>query len=684
VGNVECHISPEPIGNEFYFHCAPYYLHLIFPEGCSVIDHEDSEKEMKAKYDPNDRNGTLVISIWKEMPNKHFPDLDLVTKLLQKKQSNEEKGDNENNEQGRRRSIPTIQEISSQNFDDPQIKNVESLSENSLLEINPTADMLNIVRPKYGFANRFQNVFAKFEQVEFLEIPHPDNIDEKDRMRLRRQVEVAKFDPERYLSDNIPPHLSEDEEEDYMLQMALQMNPFWDDFPKDSMNYIKANLSTQDNVPKQSPKLNLTTVESNVNTTSNICTDISLTETERDILMQIPNISIPASLFPSSSNTCLDDSMFDNEYFQNSLSSVASVESHLYSLLDILYAYIYDHRTTDGEPTCESPWTISILSPTLSWFETYRYLNSNATSTKSNSTKTKDDTLQENDHSTNEDVLMQILQQSIRRTLIYPLLRNYNLAFTIITKDIPQILSQGRRGILKCLIQIRSIMDHSDVYYWNTKLYLNGFCLWMQMLEEDVITDFYNSYQKQVLERIEGKSGCRSNSLAKDSLGLNINELENRFYYGIGIESEDDEEGVNSEDQYDSSSGSESIISSSDESNNSKEDALNTPPLHIEKHTSNVINKDKTMLTSLNEAKMKLSHSLNASKPSPQQILCGEEQFKSLTTSNALLHLEDDPLPPLMSSLSLLPQKEVPNSNESESSGNARSTSQNNLIHEMN
>jgi protein SHQ1 len=40
-----------------------------------------------------------------------------------------------------------------------------------------------------------------------------------------------------------------------------------------------------------------------------------------------------------------------------------------FGLLDIIAAYCYDHRTTEGDPTSESAWTINKLSAILSWFE---------------------------------------------------------------------------------------------------------------------------------------------------------------------------------------------------------------------------------------------------------------------------------------------------------------------------
>jgi len=40
-----------------------------------------------------------------------------------------------------------------------------------------------------------------------------------------------------------------------------------------------------------------------------------------------------------------------------------------FGLIDILFAYCYDWRITQGSHCVESPWNISRLSATLSWFD---------------------------------------------------------------------------------------------------------------------------------------------------------------------------------------------------------------------------------------------------------------------------------------------------------------------------
>ena len=65
-------------GTSFSFYCKPYNLKLNLPY--NVVEDERA----KATYDMNKNNGTIVCYLPKEIPKQHFPDLDLITKLLTK------------------------------------------------------------------------------------------------------------------------------------------------------------------------------------------------------------------------------------------------------------------------------------------------------------------------------------------------------------------------------------------------------------------------------------------------------------------------------------------------------------------------------------------------------------------------------------------------------------------------
>ncbi|KAJ7377905.1 Hsp90 cochaperone shq1 [Desmophyllum pertusum] len=80
-------------------------------------------------------------------------------------------------------------------------------------------------------------------------------------------------------------------------------------------------------------------------------------------------------------------------------------------LVDIIYAYAYNHRTTEGENTVESSWTISRISSTFSWFETFSSVH---------------------------DVII----SCARRSLSHPLYRHWSLV-TAVVEDTKRIFALG-------------------------------------------------------------------------------------------------------------------------------------------------------------------------------------------------------------------------------------------------
>lgn len=72
-------------------------------------------------------------------------------------------------------------------------------------------------------------------------------------------------------------------------------------------------------------------------------TEIALSDTEKDLLKELPN----------------------KEYLLDS----NEMDQILFGLVDILFGSCYNHRTTMGENTVESGWTINKLSSTLCWFQ---------------------------------------------------------------------------------------------------------------------------------------------------------------------------------------------------------------------------------------------------------------------------------------------------------------------------
>jgi len=132
---------------------------------------------------------------------------------------------------------------------------------------------------------------------------------------------------------------------------------------------------------------------------------------------------------------------------------------------------------------------------------------------------------------------IQVLCYCIRRSLIYPYIRNFGFATKVVVQDVMDILSTGKRTVLRCLLQIRWILDHttSDTYHYllNT-IYLDDYCTWFQHLEDDTLKQFTSRVKEEVVS-----ATSRSWSVERKlRVGLGLEELEELLY---GEQDEQDE-----------------------------------------------------------------------------------------------------------------------------------------------
>ena len=455
-------------GTDFHFHSAPYLLYLSFPG--SLLDDAETCREAKATYDPSNQNGILTVVIWKEEEGI-WKDLDLLGNLVNRSEppgTPKEK----------------IQVISSS---ENQTKSDNDNSDTAAF----TEDINSCLRPRYGFLNMHHSVFTAYAREglshDMLEIPDPDGTSREKRRDLRLDAEITKFDSDRYLGDLFASADPNDEENvDMIYSEAMQMTPHWEkDVAIDELVVGMEKLGSKDNSPLSSEKQDFFSNDESLALTNNVT--------------KIPPIS--------------------------SISKEQK-ESLFLSLLDILYAYAYDHRTTFGDATCESSWTIVMLSPTLSWFESYT--------------------------PPYEDV-SQILRWSIRRALIYPYLRNFEFVSRQLAEDLLKIFLGGRRVVIRCLLQIKKILDGSEFHYLFNKLYINPYITWMQMISEEDYAQFASKLKSCVSDE---------NTFAKSCFGLDLDLLE-RAAFQVETECENLESSDSSDD---SSTSSQSTCDSGEES----------------------------------------------------------------------------------------------------------------------
>lgn len=215
--------------------------------------------------------------------------------------------------------------------------------------------------------------------------------------------------------------------------------------------------------------------------------------------------------------------------------------SVFYSLFDIIFAYCYDKRITDGEHNTESGWNIGKLSATLSCCEKFDNLN---------------------------DCLKSVL----RRSLCYPLYRHYEFSLKVV-EDVKCVFEIGRVAVVKVLLEMMPIMLHSDGRYIFNQLYLEPFAVWVQRVKQ--------KHFKSFAEKI----GKALDEVKKSDLDLELEEIENAAQMVIEEEKDEkkvqeveklmnkvkigEEEELDSDDDSDDSSSEES---SDDEDDSSSEE----------------------------------------------------------------------------------------------------------------
>ncbi|KAG8177318.1 hypothetical protein JTE90_018344 [Oedothorax gibbosus] len=247
---------------------------------------------------------------------------------------------------------------------------------------------LSLTGQQCGFANSYTfKVFdLKEETSEIFDIAAPQNKSPAIRSEERIEAESNKFSEDHYVAD-----LYHDEE----IQELLHFSPEWD--------AIYADI--QEANPPIPPD-----------------DKVHFTSEEKERLRKLPS----------------KEYLLDKE----------QMKSSFLSLIDILFAYAYDKRTTLGESTIESAWTVNKLSATLSWLELY-------------------------------SAIPQVSTACIRRSLIYPLYRHFELALTVL-EDVRKIILCGRKYIIRCLLNIHEMFCQSEPRYILNDLFITDYIVWMQ------------------------------------------------------------------------------------------------------------------------------------------------------------------------------------------------------------
>jgi protein SHQ1 len=496
-----------------HFYAAPYLLKLAFGEGrvggLNDDNHDDcacrfatNADEECSTYDPGSggQDATLTLRLAKAVSGVEWPQLDLTARLMQPK------------------AIPMRYDWLKQVVDNEDYTNAET-NKNDISELEAGEEPLenSAILPDmndhhsvdgYGFASMFHNIFNDFCRdglaKEMLQLQHPEDTTNEERRQQRLEREGKDFDVDRYLGDL---NLSESGEEDYLYAMAMAFESHWR-IPSQSISSSPPPSNSDDTIISQ--QLNQLSIEKKIVETNDInkgqneatcCTTATSSHTDAQSKPnatyfasdeQLLLATIPYPLLPE---TILAQCKTDHE-------NAESESSWLWNgLLDILFAYVYDHLLTQGEATVESAWTISTLSCSLSWLDNSRGFTSFNDSQSGG--------------------VGDVVTASLRRTLIYPYFRNLEFGLHVWNQvcEILQFPSDATKCVIRCMLQVRTILEQSELYYLGNKLYIDPYLAWLQRRTAPIPSEV-------LVEHIRRTISGQSTSSLKETIGLRLIESE--------------------------------------------------------------------------------------------------------------------------------------------------------------
>ncbi|KAG7840386.1 hypothetical protein KL942_002337 [Ogataea angusta] len=186
---------------------------------------------------------------------------------------------------------------------------------------------------------------------------------------------------------------------------------------------------------------------------------------------------------------------------------VDNVRPLYYTIVCLLYGYLYELRQNEGELTVESGWTVGKLVPQLSSLDSQLIQSNNKTET---------------------NMLRVIALTMARRSLCYPLIRNYEMVTTV-WEDVYCTLRCGTKAVLKTLLACRELFRFHDIYYIYCKIWLDDLCSWtLNNASDTVLRNLGHELRKTVAE-IKKQEIVFEKILAEDSEELefvNLTDIE--------------------------------------------------------------------------------------------------------------------------------------------------------------
>ena len=418
------------LDREFKFHLRPYFLRLTFRH-CLVEDGRE-----RAEHDLD--SGVLTVWLPKATPGEHFEGLHLLTELLRKPSAAPAR--------------PLIEVVSSSDHADATTDGMERMCvedkgsadeedgddlEDDLGHLAEAEQQLpplvsDSTGAAYGFNGAYSRIFVGLEEDEIVQVPNPETSSAQTRRAGRRAAEEACFDADHYIADFM---------EADRATAALEFVPWWHKLEavawSDEAHGAAPAAARREAVPVAGTASTSTSASAPAGTASEGgggCEG----EGEGDAYRLFGlGTEYNAQLLQLPRKEFLLDS--------------AERRRALCGLIDLLFAYAYDIRTTEGEPTVESGWTVRRVSATLGWLDSF-------------------------------DSVAEAAVASVERSLCYPLVRHFEVARTTLA-DVGVLLRLGRLAVLRALLDLRTLVQRGVEHgYLLNRIWLDDYCVWLQQL----------------------------------------------------------------------------------------------------------------------------------------------------------------------------------------------------------
>ncbi|SCU89815.1 LAFA_0E21110g1_1 [Lachancea sp. 'fantastica'] len=135
---------------------------------------------------------------------------------------------------------------------------------------------------------------------------------------------------------------------------------------------------------------------------------------------------------------------------------VDDVKGQYFTVLSLLFAYNFEQTENEGAHSTESGWTIGKLAPQLSFL---------------------DQQILRPEDVAQVSMIKAIIITGIRRSLSYPLHRNYDLSMKV-WSYVYYILRGGKRLVIQALLDLHEVFRFHDVYYVYNTILISDLCAW--------------------------------------------------------------------------------------------------------------------------------------------------------------------------------------------------------------